>query len=365
MGWNCGGTTVKDGGGSVHTVYCGTCSGGTYCQSTPNGDVGVGACGGKNPLQYAWQRQKINMLVAMGENDNTDVNYDYAENIHDGRGYTVGIVGFCTGTGDYIEVARCYEVLKPNNVLSKYWSALVTYENQFLATGMNQGDTSLIDALGPFVQDCALAAKDAEYRACQDTMAETFYMSIALQHAAERGLRGAMTLGFLYDTELNFGDDDDATTPGTKTVLAKADADYGPGMPSDFTGKPWEESKWLGYMVKERTIVMSKDSTWNSDMDQNATWEAARRLNTSSSNSPETGTDLGMDYDFLSRYKAGNGVAGTPCWPSGLASTIDSQSSIYKVFTDKTASATDQTKWKGASDSGGDSYTACPANPTP
>jgi chitosanase len=365
MGWNCGGSTVKDSAGSMHTVYCGTCTGGTYCQSTPNGSVGVGACGGKNPLSYAWQRQKINMLVAMGENDNTDVNYDYAENIHDGRGYTVGIVGFCTGTGDFIEVARCYEVLKPNNVLSKYWSALVTYENQFLATGMNQGDTALIDAKGPFVQDCAVAAKDAEYRACQDTMAETFYMSTALGHAAERGIKGAMTLGFLYDTELNFGDDDDATTPGTKTVLAKADADYGPGMPPDFTGKPWEESKWLGYMIKERTIVMSKDSIWNSDMDQNATWEAARRLHTASSNNPETGADLGMDYDFLSRYKAGSNAAGTPCWPSGLASTIDSQSSIYKVFTDKTASATDPTKWKAASDTGGDTYAACPVNPTP
>lgn len=32
--------------------------------------------------------------------------------------------------------------------------------------------------------------------------------------------------------------------------------------PPDFTGKPWEESRWLGYLIKERTIVMSKDKTW-------------------------------------------------------------------------------------------------------
>ena len=56
-------------------------------------------------------------------------------------------------------------------------------------------------------------------------------------------------------------------------------------------------------------------------------------------------------------------VSGIPL-STGLTATIDSQSSIYRVFTDKTASPTDATKWQAASDSG-DTYAACPANPTP
>jgi len=376
MGWDCGGKTLDDSTGAPHTVYCGTCTGGEYCQNAT--DVGYGKCGGKNPLLYDWQRQKIGMLVAMGENDNTDVNYGYAENIHDDRGYTVGIVGFCTGTGDFIEVAQCYNTLKPGNVLAKYWGhrdasgkaidGLVYYEDQFLATGVNQGDTSKIDSLAAgssFVADCATAGNDPEYRACQNTMADAFYMATALRYATAKGLQGALTIGFIYDTELNFGDGDESSAPGTKTVIARADADYGANMPTDFTGKPWEESKWLGYLIKERTIVMSKDDTWNSDMDQNATWEAARRLHTAPSNNPESATDLSMTYDIVSKYKAGSSSAGTPCWPTGLSDTTDSQSSIYLVATDKSVSATDQTKWTATSDSGGDNYVACPSNPTP
>ena len=56
----------------------------------------------------------------------------------------------------------------------------------------------------------AAGANDTVYRGCQDTIGDAAYMDTALQHAQERGLRGALTIGFLYDTELNFGDGDEA-----------------------------------------------------------------------------------------------------------------------------------------------------------
>jgi len=382
MGWNCGGTSINDSSGSLHSVYCGSCAGAEYCESTPEFGVGVGSCGGSNPLVYAWQRQKIDMLVAMAENDNVRVNYDYAEDIHDGRGYTIGKVGFCSGTGDFIVVARCYDSLKPGNVLAKYWGhpdasgqspdGLVHENDLFFGTHQNQGDTTLIDSLAAgssFVADCASAAADAEYRQCQDTLADADYLATALQHASERGLKGALTIGFLYDSELNLGDEDDSPTVlGAKSIMAKADADYGAGMPSDFTDKPWEESRWLGFVIKERAILMAGNRSWKKANDQNATWEAARRLHTALSNDPENATDLGMDYDIASQYKASASSAGTPCWPSGLSTAFDSGYTVYTVSTDKTASATDQTKWqaKGVGDSGADQvYAACPSNPTP
>lgn len=378
MGWSCGGITATDRAGQSHPVYCGACPGDQYCQSAPDSGGGVGTCGGTNPLAYAWQKQKIDMLVAIGENDNTKVNYDFVKNIGDGRGYTVGKVGFCTGTGDFILVAACYNDRKPGNVLSRYWGhvdasgkakdGLVYYNDAFLATGENQAETKLIDSLGPFAKDVVTAAGEADgiFRGCQDAMADALYLSTAVQHADERGLKGALTIGFLYDTELNFGDDDDpAGVLGAKSVMAKADADYGAGLPADFTGKAREESRWLGYLIKERVIEMSKDATWKGALDQNATWEGARRLHTGAASSAESATSLDMDYDFVSKYKAGATTAGTPCWPTGLASAADTQATIFVVRTDKAASAADPTKWKAEATSGGTTFAACPANPTP
>jgi hypothetical protein len=373
MGWDCGGaniTSLKDSNGNLVTVYCGSCAAkpGTYCQATNPNYTSAGKCGGTNPLVYPYEMGLIDMLEAMGENDTTDFasQYSYISNINDGRGDTIGTVGFCTGTGDFIVVARCLDDLEPKNALAKYWPGLVQINDQYYATNQNVGSTTAVDSLGPFKADVANAGKnDPVYRQCQDTMAAADYLDVALQHAQERGLKGALTIGFLYDTELNFGDDDDpGGVAGAKTVMKKADTDYGAGLPTDFTGKPWEESRWLGYVIKERTIVMATDptNTWQQDMDQNATWEAARRLHTGASANPESATDLSMAYDFVSAYKAGAGNG--PCWPT-LPDKTDSGSSIYDIAPKMTNPA-DPNTWT-AVDTGnapGD-YKTCPANPTP
>ncbi len=73
MGWDCGGATVglKDANGNFITVYCGSCSSNEWCQPNNASFTGVGKCGGTNPLVYPYQRQLIDMLEAMGENDTT------------------------------------------------------------------------------------------------------------------------------------------------------------------------------------------------------------------------------------------------------------------------------------------------------
>ena len=372
MGWDCGGatvTSVKNANGDYVTVYCGTCATkpGTYCQANTAGFTGVGKCGGNNPIVYPYQRQLINMLEAMGENDTTDYQsqYKYIQNIKDGRGYTIGTVGFCSGTGDFIVVARCLNDLEPTNILAKYWPGLVMMNDDYYSKNVNVGDTSPVDKLGTFTKDVASAGtNDRTYRDCQDTMGDADYMAAALAHAEAKGLKGALTIGFLYDTELNFGEDDDpGGVAGASTVIKKADADYGPGLPTDFTNKPWEESRWLGFLIKERTIVMATDptGTWQQDMDQNATWEAARRLHTAATNNPESATDLSMAYDFVSAYKAGAGSG--PCWPT-LPNKTDAQSSIFDIAPVKTG--TSQSTWTAANTGKAPkSYAACPANPTP
>jgi hypothetical protein len=101
---------------------------------------------------------------------------------------------------------------------------------------------------------------------------------------------------------------------------------------------------------------------WQQDMDQNATWEAARRLHTGRTNNPESATDLSMGYDFVSAYKAGYGSA--PCWPT-LPDKTDSGSSIYDIAPVKT-NPSDPSTWMGVDTGNAPSdYMACPANPTP
>jgi hypothetical protein len=376
--YDCGGVTAQDSSGVNQSVYCGACTGTQFCQPGALG-AGVGKCGGQSPIAYPWIKEKIDMMVSMGEHDNTRINYSSCSNIHDGRGYTIGQVGFCTGTGDFILVAACYNALKPCNELAKYWGhrdasgkaldGLIYYNDLFYSTGMNQGMTTLIDKFGSLKADIKAASADADgiFNKCQDAIGGALYLSTAIAHATSRGMSGALTVGFLYDTELNFGEYDEGNgTPGTLTVMKNADTAYGAGLPSDFTGKTWEESRWLGLVIEQRAIVMSKDSTWQTDVDQNATWEAARRLHTAMSNTPESATDLGMDYDIYSRYKAGSTSAGGPCWASPpLATTIDSTSTVYDVSIDMSASATDPSQWKATGAMSSLPYTACPANPTP
>ena len=44
-------------------------------------------------------------LVSSAENSSLDwrAQYSYIEDIQDGRGYTAGIIGFCSGTGDMLD----------------------------------------------------------------------------------------------------------------------------------------------------------------------------------------------------------------------------------------------------------------------
>src|SRR5882757_5065800 len=67
-------------------------------------------------------------IVSSAENSSLDwkAQYKYIEDIGDGRGYTAGIIGFCSGTGDMLELVQHYRDLKPGNILAKYIPALQT-----------------------------------------------------------------------------------------------------------------------------------------------------------------------------------------------------------------------------------------------
>ncbi|MEU3356489.1 chitosanase, partial [Streptomyces sp. NPDC037389] len=56
-------------------------------------------------------------LVSSAENSTLDwkAQYRYIEDIGDGRGYTAGIIGFCSGTGDMLDLVESYAERSPGN----------------------------------------------------------------------------------------------------------------------------------------------------------------------------------------------------------------------------------------------------------
>ena len=125
-------------------------------------------------------RKEVFALVSSAENSSIDYTkqYSYIEDIDDGRGYTAGIIGFTSGTGDLLDVVNYYCKLKPKNGLKKYKKAL----EKVNGTGLHKG-------LGiNFEKAWKKAAKDKEMVKAQDKILDEQYMSPAMEYATKDGL---------------------------------------------------------------------------------------------------------------------------------------------------------------------------------
>ncbi|WP_433084148.1 chitosanase [Dactylosporangium sp. CA-052675] len=128
------------------------------------------------------QKKDIAMrLVSSAENSTLDwtAQYGYIEDIHDGRGYTGGIVGFCSGTGDMRAVIQRYTEAVPGNKLAKYLPALKRLNGSAAHTGLDP----------TFTADWKAAAADPAFRAAQDAERDRMYFNPALSQAKQDGLR--------------------------------------------------------------------------------------------------------------------------------------------------------------------------------
>ena len=121
-------------------------------------------------------------LISSAENSslNWKAQYAYVEDIDDGRGYTAGIIGFCTSLnmcGDLLELVEYYTSIKPNNALAKYIPALKkTFNNTH-------------DGLDPtFTSDWKTAAADPIFQQAQDRERDRAYFDPAVNLAISDGL---------------------------------------------------------------------------------------------------------------------------------------------------------------------------------
>jgi chitosanase len=154
-------------------------------------------------------------VVSSAENSSLDwrAQYKYIEDIGDGRGYTAGIIGFCSGTGDMLEVVEAYTDAEPGNVLAKYLPAL-----------REVNGTDSHDGLDPnFPADWRRAAADPAFQKAQDDERDSVYFNPAVNQAKSDGLR-ALGQFIYYDAMVMHGPGNDADSFGgiRRTAIAKA-----------------------------------------------------------------------------------------------------------------------------------------------
>ncbi|MFF1920398.1 chitosanase [Streptomyces sp. NPDC058221] len=192
-------------------VLCG-CSGGA-----PDAAYGKGAPA--TGLEDPAKKDIAMQLVSSAENSSLDwkSQYTYIEDIGDGRGYTAGIIGFCSGTGDMLRVVERYAKARPGNPLERFRPALRAVEGTDAHTGLGR----------PFTEAWADAAGDPAFRSAQDAERDTSYFEPAVEQARSDGL-GALGQFIYYDAYVMHGSGDTEGSVGFRTMrrhaLAKARA---------------------------------------------------------------------------------------------------------------------------------------------
>lgn len=154
-------------------------------------------------------------LVSSAENSslNWKAQYKYIEDIGDGRGYTAGIIGFCSGTGDMLDLVELYTRREPGNVLAKYLPALRKVNGTDSHSGLDPN----------FKKDWASAASDSAFKQAQNDERDRVYFDPAVSQGKADGI-GTLGQFAYYDAIVMHGDGGDSTGFSSirKRALAKA-----------------------------------------------------------------------------------------------------------------------------------------------
>jgi chitosanase len=154
-------------------------------------------------------------LVSSAENSSLDwrAQFAYIQDIGDGRGYTAGIIGFCSGTGDMLELVEAYTAARPGNVLAAYLPALRQVDGSASHSGLDPN----------FPGDWRAAAQDPAFQAAQESQRDRVYFDPAVGQAKRDGLY-ALGQFIYYDAIVMHGPGNDGVGFGgiRKAAMARA-----------------------------------------------------------------------------------------------------------------------------------------------
>jgi chitosanase len=202
--------------------------------------------------QASGTKAKALQMTTACENSTTKLQYNYAENIGDGRGVTFGFVGFCTGTYDGNMLIKYYTKLNPSNTLAKYIPALDAIDSG--SHSQNGGDsnpgTSGLDGFIKDVNSCT----DPLFKEAQIYMADQLYWNPAVKIADSIGAKNPLTQAFIYDMCVNHGED------GAQDFVNKAKNALG-GTP----GTGIDENAFLSKVMDLRYSYLKTEDSAGSD----------------------------------------------------------------------------------------------------
>jgi chitosanase len=137
-------------------------------------------------------------LVSSAENSSVDwrAQFSYIEDIGDGRGYTAGIIGFCSGTGDMLTLVENYSKAVPGNVLSSFLPALKAVNSTDSHAGLGSN----------FEKAWKLAAADPQFQKAQEAERDRVYFDPAVKLAKQDGL-SVLGQFMYYDAAVMHGPD--------------------------------------------------------------------------------------------------------------------------------------------------------------
>ena len=174
------------------------------------------------PTQDAGWKEVALRITSTAENSTTNwtTAYSYIEDINDGRGYTAGIVGWCSGTGDMLVLVQYAAQQTPGNLLEKWIPKL----QQIMAAAYSQRP-SLSDSLlgSAFIADWKTAAAQAWFQAAQRAERDRLYWGPAAAQAAKDGV-GNCGRAVMYDISVNHGQGSDPESFGGICAAAAAQA---------------------------------------------------------------------------------------------------------------------------------------------
>ncbi len=144
-------------------------------------------------------------LVSSAENSSLDwrAQYAYLKDIGDGRGYTGGIIGFCSGTGDMLALVELYTDREPDNALAGYLPALRAVNGTDSHKGLGRG----------FRKAWRTAAATSAFRRAQRDERDRVYFDPAVARAKQDGL-GTLGQFAYYDAMVMHGPGTDAVSFG-------------------------------------------------------------------------------------------------------------------------------------------------------
>ncbi|MDX3093165.1 chitosanase [Streptomyces sp. ME01-24h] len=182
-------------------------------------------------------------LVASAENSTLDWKgqYRYIEDIGDGRGYTAGIIGFCSGTGDMLGLVELYTDREPDNPLARFLPALRRVNGTDSHRGLGVG----------FEVAWRGAAADPAFRQAQDDERDRVYFGPAVRQARADGLR-ALGQFVYFDAIVMHGPGEDPVSFGgiRETALSEAASPARGG----------DETRYIGAFLDARKAAMKTEA---------------------------------------------------------------------------------------------------------